>query len=329
MEMNSVKAFLSGIIDYAGIFPPASLPLKESFGNYLDYRTFKYNWMIDKFVCPFSRLNELGELINSTPKTTGPLNLSVLGALSNDTIQFEKNISKDIHDMVKFLNQNKNLVSIGAYEVKLPKELLNFRESGDLLDTLNIIQKDITKHISKDTQIFYELDLNIKDWIDAVDALTAALSVCNQFYIDDNKSPKIGFKLRTGGVVSDVIPTPMQVAYVISKCYDNKVPFKATAGLHHPVKHFNETINPKLYGFFNIFGAGIIQNYYELEVKDLIEIIENEDASKFIFTDDSFSYRDYTVSTDEIKFVRDNYMISFGSCSFDEPVRDLRQLKLL
>jgi hypothetical protein len=331
MSFESIKAFMNEIIDYAGIFPPASLPFKESFENYLDYRTFKNKWMLNKFVCPFSRLDELSELINENPfiNESNPLHITVLGSLSQNALHFEKSFPKDINDMSKFLKSNRSIVSIDAYEVKLPLDLVNFRESADFLDTLDLIQRDITKNISPHGQIFYEIDLKNNNWIDNVDSIIAGLSVCNQFYIEEDKSPRIGFKLRTGGITPDMIPLSIQVAYVIKKCIDNKVPFKATAGLHTAVKHFDENLKTKMYGFLNVFSAGIIYYYYQMSLEDLTLIVDNENMSDFIFEENSFSYKDLKVSIDEIKYVRDTYMLSMGSCSYDEPLQELRELKLL
>ena len=66
-----------------------------------------------------------------------------------------------------------------------------------------------------------------------------------------------------------------------------------------------------------------------MSLEDLTLIIDNENISDFIFEENSFAYKDLKVSIDEIKYVRDTYMLSMGSCSFDEPLKELRELKLL
>ena len=331
MSFSSVRTFMNEIIDYAGFFPPANLTFRESFENYIDYCTFKNKWMLGKFVSPFSRLDELTGLVSENPLVTksNPLHIAVMGSLSQDVLHFEKNFPRDIQDMSKFLRNNAGYVTIDSYEVKLPLDLINFRETSDFLDTLDLIQRDMNKTISKDTRIFYEIELKSKNWMDNVDSIVAGISICNQFYIEEEKSPKIGFKLRTGGITPDMIPTAFQVAYVIKKCIENKIPFKATAGLHLAIKHFDEKIKSKVYGFLNIFGAGIIYYYYQMPPEDLTMIIEDEHISDFSFTADSFAYQDLKVSSEEVKFVRENFMLSMGSCSFDEPLQELIDLKLL
>ena len=55
----SLRALLAGAIDYAGMFPPASLPLGQAFDNYLRYRSGPDAWMLGRFVCPVGRLPDL------------------------------------------------------------------------------------------------------------------------------------------------------------------------------------------------------------------------------------------------------------------------------
>src|SRR5436305_3553099 len=57
--LPSVRAFLAGIIDYAGLFPPAQLPLDEAIRRYARYRTEPESWMMGRFVCPLSLVPDL------------------------------------------------------------------------------------------------------------------------------------------------------------------------------------------------------------------------------------------------------------------------------
>jgi len=330
MIYGSVKAFMNEIIDYAGIFPPANLTLKESFENFIDYRSYKHNWMLSKFVCPFSKLTELSELIeqNSNVSESDKLRISILGSLSADSLTFERNIAKDINDIQKFLKNNGSKVIVEAFEIKLPHELMNFRESADFIDTLNDIREKAAKEFSHNVQIFLEAEIMTEDWTDIINSLSSTLSVCNQFYLEETGYSKLGFKFRTGGVVPAAYPSCNQAAYTIMKCIENMVPFKATSGLHHPVRHFDEQANTKMHGFLNIFGAGILYYSKKITPMKVKTIIEDENPDNFKFDDDSFSWCDYKVNIEEIVKAR-NYMLSFGSCSFNEPRQDLKNLKIL
>jgi hypothetical protein len=73
----SLRELLNGIIDYAGLFPPANLPLDEAVRNYARYRTEPESWMLARFVCPARRLAELNTHRSELPET---LNLTVLAS---------------------------------------------------------------------------------------------------------------------------------------------------------------------------------------------------------------------------------------------------------
>ena len=42
----SLRALLTGVVDYAGLFPPARLPLDEAIRNYARYRQGSDAWML-------------------------------------------------------------------------------------------------------------------------------------------------------------------------------------------------------------------------------------------------------------------------------------------
>src|SRR6185503_6096765 len=66
-------------------------------------------------------------------------------------------------------------------------------------------------------------------------------------------------KVRTGGVTPEAFPAPGKLAEFISACHGAGVPFKATAGLHHPVRaEYPLTYEPGcprgvMHGFLNVF----------------------------------------------------------------------------
>jgi hypothetical protein len=57
-------------------------------------------------------------------------------------------------------------------------------------------------------------------------------------------------------------------------------------------------------------------------------MLEDESAASFSFSNDLFAWREWKIATDQIK-VRRQLVVSFGSCSFDEPREDLRALRFL
>ena len=60
-------ALLHNIIDYAGLFPPANLPLDEAIHNFIRYREAPEHWMLSRFIIPAVKLDELSQIL---PKLT-------------------------------------------------------------------------------------------------------------------------------------------------------------------------------------------------------------------------------------------------------------------
>jgi hypothetical protein len=104
---------------------------------------------------------------------------------------------------------------------------------------------------------------------------------------------------------------------------------KCTAGLHHPIRHYADSVQTKMHGFFNVFGGAMLSYAHDLSDEQLMEVVREEDPEHFSFTSEGFQWKNFTVPVHEIAELRKSALVSFGSCSFDEPREDLEQLELL
>ncbi len=183
---------------------------------------------------------------------------------------------------------------------------------------LRLTAEKLGKINGKPIHVFFESppNENLNILIDAISA--------------HNKSGGMsGYKLRTGGVEASAFPPAEKIAHAVKTCINAGVPMKFTAGLHHPIRHYNESVKTKMYGFVNMFAAGFLNLCLNMSEDILVEILEDENPSDFRFLDGSFMWKEYAVLASRVKEVREKYLISFGSCSFDEPVDDLKNLGLL
>lgn len=132
-------------------------------------------------------------------------------------------------------------------------------------------------------------------------------------------------KIRTGGLVADAFPSAAEIAQFLRACKEAGIAFKATAGLHHPLRCVRSlTYEPDaptgtMHGFVNVFLAAAMLEHAE-------EILAEEDPRAFSFDDEGASWREHRVTTDALATMRREFAISFGSCSFEEPMNDLREL---
>lgn len=109
-------------------------------------------------------------------------------------------------------------------------------------------------------------------------------------------------------------PSVESLAGAIRACGQHGVPFKATAGLHHAVRQDGQ------HGFLNLVAAAIFG--------DEEAALGEEDADAFRLDGDAFRWRDRAASLGEVDRGRESF-VAFGSCSFSEPVDDLRALGFL
>ena len=167
--------------------------------------------------------------------------------------------------------------------------------------------------------IYVECGLD-EGWQNSVEQTIVALARFNHEH-----KPRVAFKIRCGGVTPEAFPSLDQVAFVLATCIQHDVPFKATAGLHHPVRHFNGSVRTFMHGFINVFGAAILGYHMHLDADQLKPILAETDIRAFSFTSDGFSRGTYHATIPQIKAARANFAHSYGSCSFDEPREDLKQ----
>jgi hypothetical protein len=144
----------------------------------------------------------------------------------------------------------------------------------------------------------------------------------------DADSATFGYKLRTGGVTADAFPTSMQIAKALVTPATHQLPIKFTAGLHHPLRQYRAEVQTKMHGFLNVLGAAVLAAEHRWDTNQTAMMLEDENVDSFSFADDFFAWREWRIDTKRLQYRR-RFVVSFGSCSFDEPRDDLRALKLL
>lgn len=319
---------MRGIIDYAGLFPPADLELDPAIRNYARYRRGDDNWMLSRFIIPASMLDRLEPYGEELFKEDAPFDFSVLGKGTDTIADFEIELEKVTEACRQFHHLHKQSVTTDILEIKLPKEAAL---SGDI-DLICKVLDDSAEHLAEsDTSpdyVFYESFFE-ESWKKDIDAVTEALGLHNEEKAGQENYTYGGFKIRCGGVEASMFPDTEQLAYALGSARRHNIALKGTAGLHHPVRHYNDSIQTKMHGFFNVFGGALLAYANDLNEQELERILCEEDAEQFVFNDENFSWKDFSISTEEIEQLREVALISFGSCSFDEPREDLQKLKLL
>ena len=304
MPAKSLKLFLTKLIDYAGLFPPANLDIIPALINYQKYIECEDNWMMSQFIIPLNDLKNITVKDMELFDEFFPLDLSILSG----------NLANDIEKLNSFKNLYPNKVKFSGLETRIS----NLDELQDLLTSTNSTIKNNNLNLAT----FFELPY-CENWIEKMQIAVKTISEFN-----DVNHTNYGFKLRCGGIKADMFPEPSFVSNAILNCMKNDIPMKFTAGLHHPIRHYNDSVNTKMYGFFNIFIGGMLAQKFDLNNDQLIEILTDENQQNFIFNEDEFKWKNYKITNEEIEQFRSKNFISYGSCSFDEPREDLTNLGL-
>lgn len=316
---SSLRTLLAAVFDYAGLFPPARLPLDQAIPNFASYREAPESWMLAHFVMPVARLAELKSLVPKFATPQRPLTFSMLGASGRDAEGWLSGLEADFIAVGNFLAEHPSLVAAPAFEIALPADPSDQLERL-LSGAMQILQK-LPHGVSP--AVFFELTPR-DDWAAMLDRLAGGLAARTS-----SGRVAVGFKLRTGGLVPEAFPTVQQIATFIAVCNRHGVRWKATAGLHHPLRQHRDEVGTKMHGFLNLLVATVLARSAQLGVEQISDLLADETAEHFQFHSDRLVYKEYSASCQEIEAARDRGLVSIGSCSFDEPREDLRELKLL
>jgi hypothetical protein len=298
--MTSLRAFFAGMIDYAGLFPPASLEMSSAVHKYAESRSGEDADLLGKFVVPASRLEEFSAVASALlPRHGAPWRMSVL---ADDDLELTKTL-------IEHFNGAHAAESHAGHAVCDTVEL-RVSSHDDIRNAVRTFDDDVSLY------------------------LEVSPTAEPGYLISAIADTPASAKLRTGGVVESAIPSPDHVLKFIELCVDNGVPFKATAGLHHairgryPLTYERNAPTATMFGYLNIFFAAAFCAAGS-SPSAVMGALEETDASQFRSDDVGVWWKDHVVIHDQLSVVRQAVATSFGSCSFSEPVEEARNLNLI
>jgi hypothetical protein len=285
---SALREVLTERIDYAGLFPPAALPMSEAVANYAAYRDGADAWALARFVVPVVRLEEL-EDAGALHFRGSPWRLSVLAQASDA-------------DVIRAFN-----------------ERMDGLACADTVESRAATVDDVR----------------------ALAPLTAVATLYVEIPVQDDPALLIAAlaahgmraKMRTGGVTAESFPTASQVARFLTACAQQGVMMKATAGLHHPLRgeyaltYDATAIRGTMFGYLNVLLAATCA-FQGVPASELVALLEERTATAFRVSDAGITWRGHTLDTAALARVRTDFAVSFGSCSFREPLDDLLALPL-
>lgn len=312
--MQTVHALMRGLIDYAGLFPPAKLDMAPTVRNYAAYRDAWQGEFLARLVVPVARLDEFErEAISLLPREVGestdddsdddemlvdPWRITALTKQAGDP-----GLDDDLDRIARFNDEHSDpengFAVVDAIELKA-EDVAGIERAVDT--------------IPPDYQAFFEIPWQAGE----IRGMVAAVA-----------GEGLGAKVRTGGMTPDLFPPSDALARFIRACAMAEVPMKATAGLHHPIRHFNEGQKVTMHGFVNVISACALALTQRADHETLTSVLDEQAASAFLFTDDAIVWRNHKITLDQLERTRERFFLSIGSCSMDEPTDDLKAMGLL
>jgi hypothetical protein len=292
---RGLLVLMNRLIDYAGLFPPAGLGMADAVEAFERHRSSAAAFALGRFVVPASRLDELERAVTARRwrPVTAPWSVSVLGTEPPDTLA----------RVVERFNETHAPAGVGW-----PARI----ESIEVKATTAAEIERAGACAPAGVELFFEVPFD-----GSLDDLCAAASTRGRF-----------LKFRTGGTAVNAFPPSAAVARALGACTSHRVPFKATAGLHHPVRSDHAiSYDPgapraTMHGFLNVFVAAALLSAGKADVETATRVLEDEVRGSFAFGDNGVAWRECRLDVPEVEAAR-RLARSFGSCSFDDPLREL------
>ena len=299
----AIRVLLDSIVDYAALYPPASVNMATAVRNFAHYRAGANGWMLGRFVCPAASLEQFSRDAEMfLPRDAGAIAWQLSVTASED-------VESDMDAIAAFNERHRVCfdeasATIDAYEVK-----------AATVEDVRAIAATVPDRL----RTFIEIPV-----IDDPTALLNAIAEAGR-----------RAKIRTGGVSVAAFPSSQNVARFLEACAHTGVTAKATAGLHHPLRasypltYDENAACGTMFGFMNLFLATALVAS-GAPTRDVIAMLEETNTSHITFDKTHCNWsggtKPYAIERGLIAQLKERGLVSFGSCSFTEPVDETRAL---
>jgi hypothetical protein len=294
--MSAIRTLLHRSIDYAGLFPPAELDMGAALENYIRYVGEPSSWALGRFIVPVSRLPEFGDRLSRLPRLPAESPWRFAALLGT-------NLEADLQLLNAFNRYQTTTAPIDTVEVKASSE----PAIGEII-----------RLVPSSFQTYIEIPIDRDP-----SHLIAAIGQGGR-----------RAKVRTGGVTPEAFPQTGDLIRFLRETVRLAVPFKATAGLHHPLRaayrltYAEDSPSVTMFGFLNLLLAVAFLRS-GMEEPDVARVLEEGEPDAFQANDAGITWRNRRLGLKALSDARRLGMISFGSCSFTEPIAELEALHLL
>jgi hypothetical protein len=281
-----LHALLVERIDYAGLFPPAALPMAEAVANFASYREGADAWALARFVLPVVRLAEfegvaaphlrgvpwrLAALAQATDADAiRAFNARMAGRARIDTVESRAATVDDVAALAP-------LAALATTYVEIP-----------IHDDPAPLVAAVAAH---------GLRAKVRTGGVTAESFPPARDVAR--FLVACVQHRVMMKATAG------LHHPLRGEYALT--YDA------------------HSARATMFGFLNLFLAASFARQ-GMDTATLADLLDERDAGAFLVTDDALAWRGHTITADALANDRGRVAAGFGSCSFREPLDDLSAL---
>lgn len=289
---SALRTLVAGVVDYAGLFPPAALDMPAAVLHYAQCRADRDAWILGRFVMQAARLDEWESAVAAlAPADALSWKGARLSALLTGEFAREAELITHFNVRAPFGVQ----IDVAEGRASAPDAVLAMAAA-----------------MPDDVMLYVE----VSHRADPLPMLQAV------------RGASVRAKIRTGGVTPDAFPEPSEIVRFLRRCHELGITAKATAGLHHPLRgefrltYDADAVRGIMYGFLNVFlAAGAIRAGATDAVAT--EILLATDRSSIDVAGEHLTVCGFVLNDALLAETRDSALVAFGSCSFREPVDEL------
>lgn len=305
---ESLRILLANLIDYAGLFPPAALTMEPTVKNYDTYRRGENTWLLARLVMPVARLAEFEAALAQLPPAAANREEWRL------TSPLGPNVESDVAKILEF-NQRHAAPSGPSPAIRIESVEMRVANAQEI--------RAAASQIPKALQAYFEIPLS-------------PLSLSNDLENSLAAIAELGAraKVRTGGESPEMFPAGADLARFFTLCARTGVAFKASAGLHRPVRgqqrytYKPDSASGTMHGFLNVFlTAAFVRD--GMNEQDAAQLLAEEDPAAFLWEEKGAAWRTHCIGNKQLASARKSFCLTVGSCSFAEPLDNLKSLRLL
>ncbi len=307
------RALFGRLFDNAAMYPPAQAPMEASLALHDAAERAPWGFARGRFLCPGARLGDLPHELAVLGLDRKALRVGVVVGSPADV-----NATSPLDEVVAAasdLRQQAPAVHV---------ELLEYRPGDQDPDALagEVDTACEAAHAAGADQCFVEVGVAGEDTGTIHERVTAVAEAGRRHAV------RVGAKVRCGGLEPGMVPTAAQLATFLVATRNEKLPFKATAGLHHA---FGAATGGAVdhHGFVSLLVASLASQHGELDVVQTADLLLAAPDGVRLGEDELTVHTlagELALAVEDVTAARYAGFVAFGTCSFSEPAAEAAAL---